>query len=77
YFLFIFIFYFFLWQGDKKGGPSVYKVAWDLHRNLSLYLRSTSEVPHGSSSLDSDAAGGGCLGPEPSTCPHVETELSG
>ena len=54
----------------KRGGAGGDKVAWAPHSGFLLSPRAASEVPHGSSSLDSGAAPGGCLGPGPHACPN-------
>lgn len=61
----------FSWHSPKvvkRGGSEVDKVAW-AYCAFPSPLRAASEVPHGSSSLDSGAAGGGRLGPGPPACP--------
>lgn len=43
----------------------------------SSFLRAVPEIPHGSSGLDPGAAGGGCLGPGPHTCPYLVSWAQG
>lgn len=53
-----------------KSGPGLLTVTF-------RSPRAASEVPHGASSLDSGATGGGCLGPGSCACPSLVSWIHG
>lgn len=64
-------------EDAKRGGAGGDKGAWAPHSAFLLSPRAASEVPHGSSSLDSGAAAGGCLGPGPYAGPCLVSWAQG